>query len=71
MTTAADPGTSHDPLTGTPYVLVSTDGHVGPSLTGQLREYCPQEYLADFDAYAAANAGPVAFVGAKEMFDKQ
>jgi hypothetical protein len=52
-------------------VLVSTDGHVGPSLTGQLRGYCPEKHLEDFDAYAAANAGPVAFVGAKEMFDKQ
>ena len=63
MTAIAD----HDVVTVTPYVLVSTDGHVGPSLTGQLRDYCPQEYLDDFDAYAAANAGPVAFVGSKEM----
>jgi predicted TIM-barrel fold metal-dependent hydrolase len=63
MTAIAD----HDVVTGTPYVLVSTDGHVGPSLTGQLRNYCPQEYLDDFDAYASANAGPVAFVGSKEM----
>jgi len=67
MTATAD----HDVVTGTPYVLVSTDGHVGPSLTGQLRQYCPQQYLEDFDAYAAANAGPVAFVGAKEMLTER
>ena len=62
MTAAAASDTEHDALSSTSYVLVSTDGHVGPSLTGQLREYCPKEYFEDFDAYAAANAGPVAFV---------
>ena len=54
--------------TGTPYVLVSTDAHVGPSLTGQLREYCPKQYLEDFDAYATANAGTVAPAGNEEAF---
>lgn len=37
-----------------PYLIVSVDGHVGPSLERQLRPYCPPEYLERFDAYARA-----------------
>jgi predicted TIM-barrel fold metal-dependent hydrolase len=32
-------------------VIVSTDGHVSPLLT-DLREYCPREFLDDFDDFA-------------------
>ena len=32
--------------------VVSADTHVGP-LMSQLREYCPQELLEDFDAFVA------------------
>jgi predicted TIM-barrel fold metal-dependent hydrolase len=31
------------------YLLVSTDSHVGPSMRGQLREYCERRYLDAFD----------------------
>jgi len=34
------------------YLVVSTDAHAGPSLRGDLRQYCPSSYLRDFDAYA-------------------
>lgn len=37
-----------------PYLLVSVDGHVGPSLMTQLRPYCPSSYLESFDSYAHA-----------------
>ncbi|MDV7241626.1 MULTISPECIES: amidohydrolase family protein [Rhodococcus] len=67
MTATAAAETGQKSLSTTPYILVSTDGHVGPSLTGQLREYCPAEYLEEFDRYAEANAGPVAFVGTNDM----
>jgi predicted TIM-barrel fold metal-dependent hydrolase len=39
-----------------PYVIVSTDSHVGPSLRKQLREYCPATYIEDFDEFVAARA---------------
>ena len=32
-----------------PYIVVSTDSHVGPSCKDQLREYCESKYLGDFD----------------------
>jgi predicted TIM-barrel fold metal-dependent hydrolase len=35
-------------------VVVSADTHVGPSLK-DLRPYCPQKYLDEFDAYAASS----------------
>ncbi len=35
------------------YLVVSADAHAGPSLTRQLRAYCPPQHLDDFDAYAA------------------
>jgi predicted TIM-barrel fold metal-dependent hydrolase len=36
------------------YLIVSTDGHAGPSLRHDLRPYCPARYLGDFDAFMAA-----------------
>jgi predicted TIM-barrel fold metal-dependent hydrolase len=33
-------------------LLISADGHVGPSLRNDLRPYCDAEYLDEFDAYA-------------------
>jgi predicted TIM-barrel fold metal-dependent hydrolase len=35
------------------YLIVSADSHAGPSLERQLRDYCPKEYLPQFDEYAA------------------
>jgi predicted TIM-barrel fold metal-dependent hydrolase len=34
------------------YIVVSTDSHAGPTLEGQLREYCPKQYLDAFDDFA-------------------
>jgi predicted TIM-barrel fold metal-dependent hydrolase len=33
------------------YIVVSTDGHVGPSVKDQLRPYCERKYLDDFDRF--------------------
>ena len=38
-----------------PVIVVSCDSHVGPRLRQDLRAYCPQRYLADFDAFVAAH----------------
>jgi hypothetical protein len=35
-------------------LIISSDGHVGPSLENQLRPYCPNAYLAEFDEYVQA-----------------
>ncbi len=37
----------------TRYLVVSGDSHAGPSLAGQLRQYCPPEHLEAFDVYAS------------------
>lgn len=37
-----------------PYLVVSTDSHAGPSLERQLRQYCPQRYLAEFDDFVTS-----------------
>src|SRR5262249_39300270 len=34
------------------YLVVSSDSHAGPSLERDLRPYCPERYLPDFDAFA-------------------
>jgi predicted TIM-barrel fold metal-dependent hydrolase len=39
-----------------PAIVVSCDSHAGPKLREQLREYCPHEYLEQFDEDAAAQA---------------
>ena len=39
-----------------PAVVVSCDSHVGPKLVEQLRPYCPQQYLEQFDEDVAAQA---------------
>jgi len=33
------------------YIVVSADGHVGPSVNKQLREYCPKEHLETFERF--------------------
>ena len=37
-----------------PLVIVSCDTHVGPRLVEDLRPYCPEDLLGEFDAYAGA-----------------
>jgi predicted TIM-barrel fold metal-dependent hydrolase len=39
-------------------ILVSSDTHIGPKLS-QLREYCPKQYLDDFDAFAKEKADEI------------
>ena len=36
-----------------PLVIVSCDTHIGPRLVEDLRRYCPQQLLAEFDDHAA------------------
>ena len=45
------------------YIVVSTDGHVGPSVKEQLRPYCEAAYLDDLDRFVEemAGAGPLAW----------
>ena len=38
-----------------PVIIVSCDSHVGPRLREDLRAYCPQRYLRDFDEFVAAH----------------
>ena len=41
---------------GTPRLtVVSGDSHVGPRLTDDLRQFCPQKYLEEFDRFTAAS----------------
>jgi predicted TIM-barrel fold metal-dependent hydrolase len=56
----------------TPAVVVSCDTHVGPSLVGQLRDYCPKAHLDDFDAFVAAQAAAMeqTFAGSGD-FDEE
>jgi len=37
-----------------PFVIVSSDTHIGPRLVEDLRPYCPKTLLGDFDAFADA-----------------
>ena len=39
-------------------VLVSSDTHIGPKLS-QLREYCPAQYLEQFDDFAASKEAEI------------
>ena len=40
-------------MTDTHAVVISCDSHVGPLLQDQLRGYCPQKYLDDFDDFVS------------------
>ena len=39
-------------------ILVSSDTHIGPKLS-QLREYCPQKYLEQFDDFAKSKEAEI------------
>ena len=39
-------------------ILVSSDTHIGPKLS-QLREYCPAQYLEQFDEFAASKEAEI------------
>lgn len=49
-----------------PYVVVSTDSHVGLSLATQLRPHCPATLLDEYDGFAAAVDNELANVAATE-----
>jgi predicted TIM-barrel fold metal-dependent hydrolase len=48
VTAADSPGIVDDR-----YVVISSDGHVGPSVKNDLRQYCEARHLADYDRYEA------------------
>jgi predicted TIM-barrel fold metal-dependent hydrolase len=54
MSVAEATGTtiSAQPSMREPIAIVSCDGHVGPSVSKQLRDYCEHEYLADYDEFS-------------------
>lgn len=37
-----------------PLIVVTADSHFGPRLREDLREYCPRQYLEEYDAYVKA-----------------
>jgi hypothetical protein len=39
-----------------PLVVISSDGHVSPSLETELRPYCPSKYLETYDYWLASTA---------------
>ena len=43
-----------DTQQSTPFIVVSADTHIGPRLTEELRPYCPQSHLEEFDEFAEA-----------------
>jgi predicted TIM-barrel fold metal-dependent hydrolase len=49
-----------------PYVVVSTDSHVGLSLKSQLRRYCPPSLAEQYDAFVAAGQAESAKTAAAE-----
>ena len=44
-------------------VIVSCDTHIGPRLREDLRQYCPQSYLEDYDAFLGYIDGLDGMVG--------
>src|ERR1700733_14902997 len=34
------------------YLVISSDSHAGPALERELRPYCPERYLPDFEDFA-------------------
>src|ERR1700682_2663099 len=58
--TALDPNrehAGHDQSDVTrPLIVVTCDSHVGPRLKEDLRPYCEQKYISDFDDFVAAEA---------------
>ena len=52
MTVTAANSEIHGRRTSAPYVVVSSDTHIGPRLNEDLRSYCPKNVLERFDAYA-------------------
>ena len=54
-----------------PFLVVSADSHAGPSLVGQLRQYCPRRHLEAFDEYVAEHARQSAPVGDEEALSAE
>jgi predicted TIM-barrel fold metal-dependent hydrolase len=50
----AQPDVSSAPDLDEPLIVVTADSHVGPRLKEDLREYCPQRYLEEYDEFVRA-----------------
>jgi predicted TIM-barrel fold metal-dependent hydrolase len=49
-----------------PLIVVTTDSHIGPRLKEDLRDYCPKQYLEEFDEFIRAeepNSDPTQLYG--------
>ena len=57
MTQVAEPGTTNATTDERRVMVFSSDNHVGPRLKEDLRQYCPEKYLSDFDDYANSPVG--------------
>jgi predicted TIM-barrel fold metal-dependent hydrolase len=60
------------PSQETPYLLISCDTHAGPSLEGVLRDYCPTEFLDEFDSYVKVQRdalGPELYFGDEAKYE--
>ena len=58
MTQVADTTAGRNAATDErPVMVFSSDNHVGPRLKEDLRQYCPEKYLAAFDDYANSPMG--------------
>lgn len=58
MTTTEDIRTAAMPADTARTVIVTSDSHVAPLLSEQLRDYCPDKYLDDFDRFVSFAANP-------------
>ena len=53
VTTGAGDGTAGSGIVNGRYVVISSDGHVGPSVKNDLRPYCEEKHLVEYDRYEA------------------
>jgi len=61
MTDRASSAAVRDPKLDQKVVVVSIDGHIGPS-TEQYRQYVPKKHLEEFDAYMAQMSARTGFL---------
>ena len=52
-----------------PVIIVSCDSHVGPRLRQDLRGYCPQKYVREFDAFVADHRNALKWMHNFTRFD--
>jgi len=59
---AATPTASSTETDTSPYIVVSSDAHAGPSLERHFRPYCPEKYLPAFDDYVKTYRATIASI---------